>query len=122
MANTPKKMQDPTEAALSAIQDALNLREGEPVPASPAHTPEPEAPRDNRRRRQAVDQDLFLESAPIAAQEPMVEEPRGAANDDRQAVGQMLQTMQGRRAINPYLGATLFSLVWGGLGIALAAF
>ena len=27
MANTPKKMKDPTEAALSAIQDALHLRE-----------------------------------------------------------------------------------------------
>ena len=30
MANTPRKVQDPTEAALSAIQDALSLREGEP--------------------------------------------------------------------------------------------
>ena len=41
MANTPRKMQDPTEAALSAIQDALNLREAEPSPA-PART-EPSA-------------------------------------------------------------------------------
>jgi len=120
MANTPKKMQDPTEAALSAIQDALNLREGEPAPAGAAPAIEPEEPRENRRRRAPVDQDLFMESAPIAAQEPMVEEPRGAANDDRQAVGQMLQTLQGRRSINPYLGATLFSVVWGGIGLALA--
>jgi len=30
MANTPKKMKDPTEAALSAIQDALNVRDAEP--------------------------------------------------------------------------------------------
>jgi hypothetical protein len=27
MANTPKKMKDPTEAALSAIQDALHVRD-----------------------------------------------------------------------------------------------
>ncbi len=38
MANTPKKMKDPTEAALSAIQDALNVRDPapEPAPASSA--------------------------------------------------------------------------------------
>src|SRR5205814_3809289 len=29
MANTPKKMKDPTEAALSAIQDALHLKDDE---------------------------------------------------------------------------------------------
>ena len=29
MANTPKKMKDPTEAALSAIQDALHVRDDE---------------------------------------------------------------------------------------------
>ena len=29
MANNPKQIQDPTEAALSAIQDALNLRDAE---------------------------------------------------------------------------------------------
>ena len=29
MANTPKKAKDPTEAALSAIQDALQVREDE---------------------------------------------------------------------------------------------
>src|SRR5712692_8890339 len=122
MANTPKKMQDPTEAALSAIQDALNLREGEPAPpagASAARPLEPEPARENRRRRAAVDQDLFFDSAPLAAEQPGVEEPRRAANDDRQSVGQMLQALQ-RPSMNPYLGATLFSLVWGGLGIALA--
>jgi len=47
MANNPSKMKDPTEAALSAIQEALNLRAGKPedrsgsgagsdAPASPA--------------------------------------------------------------------------------------
>ena len=33
MANYPKKMKDPTEAALSAIQEALNIRDDEPEQA-----------------------------------------------------------------------------------------
>ena len=36
MANYPKKMKDPTEAALSAIQEALNIRDEDEGPASPA--------------------------------------------------------------------------------------
>jgi len=34
MANNPKRIQDPTEAAMSAIQEALNLRE-DPAPKAP---------------------------------------------------------------------------------------
>ena len=34
MANYPKKMKDPTEAALSAIQEALNLQQEEEQAAS----------------------------------------------------------------------------------------
>ena len=36
MANTPKKMKDPTEAALSAIQDALSVRDTPPHPNNPS--------------------------------------------------------------------------------------
>ena len=68
MANTPRKMQDPTEAALSAIQDALNLRESDPSPPQPpradAPTAEAEPAREPRRRRAAVDEDLFLDTIP----------------------------------------------------------
>ena len=35
MANNPKRIQDPTEAAMSAIQEALNLREDPPAPRPP---------------------------------------------------------------------------------------
>ena len=41
MANNPKRMQDPTEAAMSAIQEALNLRE---EPQAPAPQPAPAPP------------------------------------------------------------------------------
>jgi len=48
MANTPKKMKDPTEAALSAIQDALQIRDddtpAQPNSASPAPAPSEEKP------------------------------------------------------------------------------
>ena len=42
MANSLKKSKDPTELALSAIEDALAIRNDEqPVPAAPAVTPAP---------------------------------------------------------------------------------
>ena len=41
MANYPIKMTDPTEAALSAIQEALNVHEqDEPTPSPAAATPD----------------------------------------------------------------------------------
>ena len=40
MANTPQKIKDPTEAALSAIQDALSARDTPPEPGS-VHPPSP---------------------------------------------------------------------------------
>src|SRR3954452_21009841 len=44
MANNPKRIQDPTEAAMSAIQEALNLREDPPAPAQAAEPAPPTAP------------------------------------------------------------------------------
>src|SRR5207302_2400825 len=44
MANNPKRMQDPTEAAMSAIQEALNLREEPPAPAHQAEAASSTAP------------------------------------------------------------------------------
>ena len=50
MANYPKKMQDPAESALSAIQEALSTTDKAP-PGRPAASHEPVRP-DNRRHRQ----------------------------------------------------------------------
>src|SRR3954466_8115500 len=80
MANNPKRIQDPTEAAMSAIQEALNLREDPPAPAQAAEPAPPTAPaadpfanigaevaaeRPVRRRptrsTPAIDEDLFLQ-------------------------------------------------------------
>src|SRR5215470_3236166 len=126
MANTPRKMQDPTEAALSAIQDALNLRESEPSSPpvraeAPAAEPEP-AHEPRRRRAAAVDEDLFFDAPPVPANEPGIGEPppRRAANDDRLLGGRLMAPLPRRSPIGPYLAAGIFAVVWAGLGIALA--
>jgi hypothetical protein len=146
MANNPKRIQDPTEAAMSAIQEALNLREDPPAPARPAEPAPPTAPADDpfanmisgmqatpapaaRRRpnRSAppIDEDLFLAEtvgrgpAPAAIEE--VKPAQRAANDDRQSVGQILQSMQRRPSRAPYMAAFFLSAVWVLLGIVVGA-
>src|SRR6185503_9288182 len=112
MANKPKRIQDPTEVAMSAIQEALNLREDAAAPASPSESATPSARSDDaapaatgaaqeaapvRRRpnRSAppIDEALFLQDtvggstppAPAAVDE--VRPSQRAANDDRQSFG-----------------------------------
>ena len=111
MANTPRKMQDPTEAALSAIQDALNLRESEPSPPpprpeAPVVEAEPEPAPRRRARAPAVDEDLFFDTPPVPANEPGIEEPkppRRAANDDRRIGGRLMAPLPRRSPMGPYL-------------------
>ena len=125
MANYPKKVNDPTEAALSAIQEALNIREEDDQPASPA-APVP---------------DLFITAAEnppqiadtVATEEPSAKAPSAgdvadvagrAANDDQQSIGQILHALQRRPARSSYFVAALFSGAWivGCLGLSLAYF
>src|SRR3954465_2817414 len=130
MANNPKRIQDPTEAAMSAIQEALNLREDPPAPAQAAEPAPPPAPaadpfanitaevaaeRPARRRpsRSAprLDEDLFLQETVGRARRPAAVEGatrvQRAANDDRQSLRQILQSMQ-RRPSPPLHMASLF--------------
>ena len=109
MANTPKKVKDPTEVALSAIQEALNISDTtvdtsrnsvgndmEPPTISSAAPSYSETPYDTRDMRQNTDRPVF---DPI--EEPR--SPRRAANDDRETIGQLLQTLQnGRPARNAF--------------------
>src|SRR5262249_57153407 len=108
MANTPRKIQDPTEAALSAIQDALNLRESEPSPPpvrAEAPAAEAEVAHEPRRRRAAaVDEDLFFDAPPVAANEGAIGEPqppRRAANDDRVLGGRLMAPLPRRSPMGP---------------------
>ena len=118
MANNPKKVKDPTEVALSAIQEALNIGDAPmsdnsrgsmhsepPSMNSPAPSSYDEPTFDTRDVRPNNDRPVFD-----------LEEPRSsrrAANDDRETIGQILQAIQkGRPARNAYTLASLFGGLW----------
>ena len=120
MANNPKKVKDPTEVALSAIQEALNIsdttvdgsrnsisNEMAPPPISSAPPSYSEAPYNSRDTRSGVDRGVVFDQ---------IEEPRASrrpANDDRETIGQILQAIQkGRPARSVYTLATAFGVVW----------
>ncbi len=115
MANNPKKMMDPTEAALSAIQEALNLRQDQTRPedrldgltdslASPEQASAHVAPAPP----------VLAEPVETAVAGPRDTPPQGlrAANDDQQSIGQILRALQRRPAGTSYLVAAIFSAVW----------
>src|ERR1700749_595730 len=121
MANNPKKVKDPTEVALSAIQEALNINDtttdtsrtasrseaAPPIPSSePPSFDEPSfEPRESRTSAGPnVDRPMFLED-----QRPSLR----PANDDRETIGQLLQAIQkGRPTRNVYTLASAFAGVW----------
>ena len=117
MTNTPKKIMDPTEAALSAIQDALSARDAaaEPQTPVPPATP-PEEPASEWRT---------IRSTTLDADVPPPEEqslPRRAANDDRESIGQILRTLQRRPARTSYFTATVFAGLWVLAGLLLVMY
>ena len=129
MANTPKKVKDPTEVALSAIQEALNISDTtvdtsrnsidsdmEPPTISSA-APSYSETYDTRDMRQNTDRPVF---DPI--EEPR--SPRRAANDDRETIGQILQAIQkGSPARSVYTLASVFGGVWViGCGLLTVSF
>ena len=115
MANNPKKVKDPTEVALSAIQEALNISgasateenrgpvRGDATPASPSANGTFEPSFDTRPGN---DRAVFTTMEETRA-------TRRPANDDRETIGQILQAIQkGRPARNAYTAATIFAGVW----------
>ena len=124
MANTPKKVKDPTEVALSAIQEALNISDvapGEPQREASSRqdggaAPAPAADPFQDKPLSPTDRPMF----PASDELP----PRRAANDDRETIGQLLQAIQkGRPGRNLYTLAALFSGVWlTGAGLLIISF
>ena len=103
MANIPQKSNDPAQQTLSAIEEALRMRE-------------PESVRTASAPREQAD-DLFQDE--VAAPSWSEDRPR-PANDDREAIGKILQTLQRRPSRTPYLIATTFSTLWVIGGAAFA--
>ena len=118
MANYPKKTIDPTEAALSAIQEALNIRD-EDEDHTPAAEPAAEVPADALidygPAPAPVEPPVFrddLRAEPIGSRDLRPEAAPPAANDDRRSIGQILQTLQRRPAHTSYFVAAVFSAAW----------
>src|SRR5437870_1786493 len=116
MANTPEKMQDPAEAALAAIQDALNLatEEGTKGTAKPA-AQEPSKVQPARSVENAkaqaspvrVDDDLFADTKRA---DSVVAPSQPAANDDRRDIAQLLDRLSRRASATPLWIAFFISI------------
>jgi hypothetical protein len=113
MANNPKKIVDPTEAALSAIQEALKVNDEAQGQAPEASTGAVASPAADtwRESAPAPGPTLPIDSGEIGA-------PAGgargfaAANDDQQSIGQILRVLQNRPPRTSYIVAAVFSAVW----------
>ena len=110
MANNPKKIVDPTEAALSAIQEALKVRDDEDLPdderavgnSAPAHDDWNDSP--------ALSSQHVFEPEEIAP--PISGQRAYPANDDQQSIGQILRALQNRPPRTSYFFAAIFSGAW----------
>ena len=117
MANTPKKVKDPTEVGLSAIQKALNISDDSfasdnernltPLEAAPAIPPPASSfSEPGFEPRAGTDRSAFNPAEEMQRR-------RRPANDDRKTIGQLLQAIQnGRSARSIYTLATIFAGVW----------
>ena len=123
MANNPKKVKDPTEVALSAIQEALNISDApsaEDNARGSVHSDEAAtgSPSPDYNEGAFSFNEGTLDARPgndRPAFEP-VEEPRAprrAANDDRETIGQLLQAIQkGRPARSMFTVFTVVAAIW----------
>ena len=99
MATTPQA-QDPSESALSAIEDALNLTaaEGKDVPpaSDASRLPKVDDNKDlaPRPRSTLTPPEPANESARRKAEPDAIAPSSKPANDDRRSVGQILQALQ----------------------------
>src|SRR5437870_1891420 len=137
MANNPKKLTDPTDETLTAIQQVLSVSDEPtdrrteapvdqetppPQQYEPAQHHEPtrpyEAPRANLYgSARAPERDLFEDAAPAHDD---VRPSQYAAREEHQSIAQILHSLQQRPAKTSYVVATLFALAWAACGVALA--
>jgi hypothetical protein len=97
MANTPKKAQDPAEAALAAIQDALNLASEDQAKAGTRTGGRDGASRASSEAMR-VDEDLFADAR---RSDQVVSPSQPPANDDRRDLAQMLERLSRRPSTAP---------------------
>src|SRR5262245_3855239 len=128
MANTPKKMKDPTEAALSAIQDALQIP-GDDKAAQPSISIPPSSPADSAAekpwpglRSKPTKAPETLKNAPVPYEDESLRGDDGVrrpANDDRESIGSILRALQQTPSRTSYVLASVFAAVWIVAGFGL---
>src|ERR1700692_707183 len=116
MANNPKKVKDPTEVALSAIQEALNISDVSAADNNRSSVRSDVTPT-NSSSTSGYDEAAFAtRPSPDRPVFEPIEEPRTtrrAANDDRETIGQILQAIQkGRPARGMFTVATIVGGHW----------
>ncbi|HEY7458878.1 MAG TPA: hypothetical protein VH765_09010 [Xanthobacteraceae bacterium] len=117
MAKTPRKSQDPTQAALSAIEEALQIG-GENSESDSATNEGKLASADDTRRNvnvTPVTPATILDEPPVRRRTPGRRFERVAqspANDDRQTVGQILAALNARPSRLPYIIAAVAGAWW----------
>lgn len=114
MARNPRAQQDPAEAALSAIEEALNMGA-------------PESGKESGDRLPTADTSVLREdsgkranggrSALKKGEDSLLR--RTPANDDRESVGQVLQALQRKPPRTPYFIALILAAGWVAAGIFL---
>src|SRR5262249_44118518 len=130
MANTPKKMKDPTEAALSAIQDALQIpgddKPAHPSTMTPASPPASDSAADKPwpglRSKPSTKAPETLKNAPVPYEDESLRGDDGMrrpANDDRESIGSILRALQQTPSRTSYVLASVFAGVWIVAGFAL---
>src|SRR5882757_11093924 len=112
MAKTPNKAKDATDEAMSAIQEALKVRDAE-MKSAPARAgrfakspdtetrPDPAARAGRIPAPPQMDDDMFGEVRIGDG------EPRRPANDDTKTMGQILQSLQPRASRTGYIAAAI---------------
>ena len=134
MAIYPKKSKDPTEVALSAIQDALNVRDSDatpPIAATIATAAEAsnesrkrprvapagrDAPLDRLERSTPLDRNASIDALPPPQDDREIVR---AANDDQESIGQLLQSLQRQPKSLSFAIATLLAAIWAISAIGL---
>src|SRR5260221_11619052 len=114
MANTPKKIKDPTEAALSAIQDALSARDA----AAEAQAGSPPTPPVSAAEELQWPGISSMPDADVHQGGDQIFSLR-AANDDRESIGDILRALQRGPAGTSYVTGTVFAGVWVLAGLVL---
>src|SRR5215467_11074520 len=123
MATYSKKGEDPTEVARSAIQDTPNVRERgikSILAAASAATPAAMEAADETYRRGAGTGREIPTEMPATDLHRDGREVVRAANDDRESIGQIMQSLQRRPARTPFVIASLFTALWTIAALALA--